>query len=127
MGLYAIIAAQGTSSAAAAVATAAATAAADVAAPVLGVLAFTYGSDADATLSAPQAANGICKVSGAVISATRKLICPLTAGATLILDNQEGHSVTVIGATGTGITVATTKSALLWCDGTNWNRVTPDT
>lgn len=91
------------------------------------LLPFTFGSDADATLSAPQAAHGIIAVTGAVISATRKLIYPLTAGQVLFVDNQEGHSVTVIGATGTGITVATTKHAIVYCDGTNWIRITADT
>jgi hypothetical protein len=90
---------------------------------VVGESSFTFGSDANGTLPA---LTGIVKVTGSVISVTRSLFASLTAGAVVILSNQEGHSVTFIGATGTGVTVATTKSAILRCDGTNWIRVTAD-
>lgn len=95
--------------------------------PVEGVTSFTFSSDANKVATQAQYKNGILLVTGAVISATRNIQYPLVAGAVLIVDNQEGHSVQIIGPTGTGVTVATTKRAIVYCDGTNWNRVTPDT
>jgi hypothetical protein len=95
--------------------------------PADGVTTFTFGSDANATLSQVQYVSPILKVTGAVISVTRNIVYPLFAGARLLVVNAEAHSVQIIGATGTGITVATDKTAMLWCDGTNWLRVTADT
>lgn len=94
--------------------------------PTGGVTSFTFATDANTTLTQAQYVNPILVVATGVATATRNIVYPLAAGAKLLVRNNNGQSVQIIGATGTGITVATTKTAMLWCDGTNWLRVTAD-
>lgn len=62
------------------------------------------------------------------LTATRNVVLPLVAGCIVFVENltSGSQSLQFIGATGTGITVATGKRAMLGCDGTNWNRFGPD-
>lgn len=91
--------------------------------------AVSYASDANKTLTAAEYAAPLLVVTSAVsLTATRNLVVPLTAGAVWIVVNTTtgGQSIQVIGATGTGVTIATGKTALVRADGTNIVRITAD-
>jgi hypothetical protein len=90
---------------------------------------ISFSSDANKTLTSSEYDAPILDIgSGTTLTATRNLVLPLTDGAVVFVNNQStgGQSVQVIGSTGTGITIATAKAALLWCDGTNWKRMSAD-
>lgn len=90
------------------------------------VLAKTWPSDANYTLTAAEARARYIRLSGATLTATRNLVVPLH-GCWMVHNNTGGgQSVQVIGATGTGITIATGKTAIVAGDGTNINRITAD-
>jgi hypothetical protein len=97
-----------------------------------GFLAFSWTAtgDANATLTASQSANVILSLSGATLTATRNLIVtnPTAAGGIYIVKNATGgaQSVQIIGSSGTGITIATGKTAMVAWDGTNFIRLTAD-
>ena len=88
--------------------------------------AITFGSDANKTLTTSEYDGIILDVQSGTITTTRDLIVPLTTGALWIVRNNNAQSVRVIGSSGTGITIATTKTAIVACDGTNIFRVTAD-
>jgi hypothetical protein len=98
----------------------------------LGLLAFSWVAtgDANATLTATQCANPIIVCSGATLTATRNLIVvnPNAAGGIYCIKNSTGgaQSIQIIGTSGTGITIATGKTALVFWDGTNFQRMTAD-
>jgi hypothetical protein len=96
----------------------------------VGHLAFTWPSDANATLTGTQCANVILNTSGATLTGTRNLIVtnPTAAGGIYFVKNGTGgaQSIQIIGSTGTGITIATAKSAWVFWDGTNFVRMTAD-
>jgi hypothetical protein len=84
-------------------------------------------ADANVTLTSAEAQNNIIECTGA-LTALRDLIVPLTAKQwTVYANTTGGFGVRVIGASGTGITVADTKHAIVYADGTNVVRVTADT
>jgi hypothetical protein len=96
-----------------------------------GLLAFSWVAtgDANATLTASQAANPIIVCTGATLTATRNLIVPNPiAGGVYFVKNSTGgaQSIQIIGASGTGITIATGKTAMVAFDGTNFIRLTAD-
>jgi hypothetical protein len=82
-------------------------------------------SDANTTLSYAEARARIMDFSG-TLTTTRDIIVPLSPKEWIVY-NGTGQSLRFIGATGTGITVATTKRAIIYADGTNVVRVTADT
>lgn len=82
-------------------------------------------SDANTTLSYAEARARIMDFSG-TLSATRDIVVPLSPKEWIVY-NGTGQSLRFIGPTGTGITVATTKRAIIYADGTNVVRVTADT
>lgn len=82
-------------------------------------------SDANTSLSYAEARNEILTFSG-TLTTTRDIILPLIPKQWTVY-NGTGQSLRFIGATGTGITVATLKSAIVMADGTNVVRVTADT
>jgi hypothetical protein len=82
-------------------------------------------SDANYTLSAAEYRRKVVKLTG-TLSATRNLVLPTVAGAIFIIDNQTTQSLVVKTNAGTGPTIATTKRATLYCDGTDYIRVTAD-
>jgi hypothetical protein len=85
-----------------------------------GRAAIAYGSDADLTPSAAQYANpNLDLTSGVSLTATRKLILPLSAGAVWNIFNNTtgGQLINVIGASGTGVLVAPGRHATVVCDG----------
>lgn len=95
--------------------------------PAYGRAAVVFPSDANYTTSATERECRTLSVTG-TISATRNVVLDLTDGAEHVVYNGTtgGFSIQVIGATGTGITIANGKTAIVRCDGTNWLRVTAD-
>ena len=63
------------------------------------------------------------------LTATRNIFVPITSGYkwTVFNGTTGAQSLQFIGTGGTGITVANGKRAILYADGTNIQRVTPDT
>lgn len=96
-----------------------------------GRAALTFASDANKTLSAAEACNRYLDLgTGTALTATRNLVVPLTpAGRHWTCRNgtNGGQSVTVIGASGTGVTIANGMRAEVMSSGTDILRVTPDT
>ncbi len=89
----------------------------------------SFASDANLTLGSSLYPAGILVVSStATLTATRSLIYPLNQGGVALVRNATtgGQAITVIGATGTGVTIANGKTALVYCDGTNFGRGTAD-
>lgn len=83
-------------------------------------------SDANTTLTHPQAANATLTFTG-TLTTTRDIVVPLVGKRQWTVYNGTGQSLRFIGATGTGITVATLKHAIVRSDGTNIVRVMADT
>ena len=93
---------------------------------------FLYGrfvqamADANQTLTYQQAMCESMELTGA-LSALRDVTVPLVPrNYTVFANTTGGFGVRVIGATGTGITIADGKRAIVECDGTNVVRVTAD-
>ena len=83
-------------------------------------------TDANTTLTQPEASNAILTFTG-TLSTTRDIVVPLVGKRQWTVYNGSSQSLRFIGATGTGITVATLKHAIVRSDGTNIVRVTADT
>ena len=83
-------------------------------------------SDANTTLTQPEAACAVLTFTG-TLSTTRDIVVPLVGKRQWTVYNGTGQSLRFIGASGTGITVATLKHAIVRSDGTNIVRVTADT
>ena len=84
-------------------------------------------ANANQTLSAVEARCQILECTGA-LTALRNLVVPLGPQQWTVFANVTGgFGVQVIGATGTGVTIADGKRAIVYSDGTNVVRVTPDT
>jgi hypothetical protein len=81
-------------------------------------------SDANTTLTAAEARPKTLNFSG-TLTATRNVVLPLTKRIWFVY-NGTNQSLQFIGATGTGITVATTKRAIIASDGTNIVRFSAD-
>lgn len=94
-----------------------------------GLLARVMASDANVTLTYAEAVCDILQFTSSVsLSATRDIVLPLVAKQYTVFNNTTGgQSLQFIGATGTGITVANGKRAIIYADGTNIVRVTADT
>jgi hypothetical protein len=93
---------------------------------------FLYGrftlamADANKTLTYEQAMAESMELTGA-LTALRDVVVPLVPRAwTVYANTSGGFGVRVIGASGTGITVADGKRAIVECDGTNVVRITAD-
>lgn len=83
-------------------------------------------SDANLTLSQAQAANNIVELTG-TLTAARNIVVPLSQGITAFYNGTGGgFGLQVIGATGTGVTIANNKRAMVYADGTNVVRLTAD-
>jgi hypothetical protein len=82
-------------------------------------------SDANTTLTQAEAANSTLTFAG-TLTGTRDIVVPLVGKRQWTVYNGTGQSLQFIGASGTGITVATVKHAILRSDGTNIVRVTAD-
>ena len=82
-------------------------------------------SDANTTLTQAESANAALTFTG-TLTATRDIVVPLVGKRQWTVYNGTGQSLRFIGASGTGITVATAKHAVVRSDGTNIVRVTAD-
>jgi hypothetical protein len=85
-------------------------------------------TDANITLTAAEARNQILRITSSVsLTATRNVVVPL-APQIWVVDNSTtgGQSLQFIGATGTGVTVANARRAVIFADGTNIVRASPD-
>lgn len=84
--------------------------------------AVSYASDANKTLSSSEYNCHDLTVTSAVsLTATRDLVLPLTAGGTWRIYNGTtgSQSIRAIGATGTGVTIASGQWGTVRADGTN--------
>lgn len=90
--------------------------------------AVSITSDANRTLSAQEARARLLAVTSTVsLTATRNLVVPLGPQWWIVTNATTGaQSLQVIGASGTGITIANGKTALVAADGTNVIRLTAD-
>ena len=88
-------------------------------------LAKALASDANYTLTQPEAACAVMAFTG-TLTATRDIVVPLVGKRQWTVYNGTGQSLCFIGASGTGITVATLKHAIVRSDGTNIVRITAD-
>jgi hypothetical protein len=93
---------------------------------------FLYGrftlamADANKTLTYEQAMAESMELTGA-LTALRDVIVPLVPRSYIVFANTSGgFGVRVISTSGTGITVADGKRAIVECDGTNVVRITAD-
>jgi hypothetical protein len=86
-------------------------------------------TDADLTPTAAQLDADIIELITGVYTAGRNVFLPLVSGLQFTVFNNQGgaFAATFKGASGTGIAVAQGKRAIIYCDGTNWVRVTADT
>ena len=90
-----------------------------------GRLAKTMG-DANTTLTQAEARNNI-ELTG-TLTAARNIVLPLAVRQYTVFNGTTGgFGLQFIGASGTGITVASGKRAIVYADGTNIVRVTADT
>lgn len=91
-------------------------------------VAYSFSSDANKTLTAAEARGNVIDCTSAVsLSTTRNLVVPLNLAPTVVKNGTTGgQSIQVIGASGTGVTIATGKVAIVFGDGTNIVRVTAD-
>ena len=92
----------------------------------ISLLTKAFPSDANYTLLAAEADVDYIKVSSGTITATRDLVVPISFPKQWTVINANAQSVRIIGATGTGITIATNKTAIVMADGTNVVRITAD-
>jgi len=84
-------------------------------------------SDANATLNQAEAMNNVLEFTG-TLTAARNIVLPLVPRQYTVFNNTTGgFGLQFIGASGTGITVAAGKRAIIYADGTNVVRVTADT
>ena len=90
-----------------------------------GRLAKTMG-DANTTLTQAEARNNIIELTG-TLTAARNIVLPLVVRQYTVFNGSTGgFGLQFIGASGTGITVAAGKRAIVYADGTNIVRVTAD-
>lgn len=89
---------------------------------------IVMASDANITLTQAQAVGSILSVTSSVsLTTTRNVVVPLASQQWTVYNGTTGaQSLQFIGASGTGITVANGKRAILYADGTNVVRVTAD-
>jgi hypothetical protein len=83
-------------------------------------------TDANQTLNAVQARCRILRFTG-TLTAQRNIVVPLAEQEWIVQNNTTGgFGLQFIGATGTGVVVAAARHAIVYSDGTNVVRVTPD-
>jgi hypothetical protein len=95
---------------------------------VAGLLSRSMTSDANITLTAAEARNQVLRFTSTVsLTTTRDVIVPLAPQIWTVSNETTGaQSLRFIGATGTGITVANARRAIIFSDGTNIVRATAD-
>lgn len=94
------------------------------------LITIPFSSDANYTaLISDYRAKIIQFIGGTTLTGTRDVIVPLIAGYqwTIFNGTTGAQAIRIIGATGTGITIANNMRAIVYADGTNIVRVTPNT
>ena len=96
--------------------------------PAKPLVAVTMASDANKTLTYQEAAGDIISVTSSVsLTGTRDIVLPLNAKMWVVYNGTTGsQSLQFIGSSGTGVTVANGKRAIIYADGSNVVRVTAD-
>jgi hypothetical protein len=99
----------------------------DVGAAQWGRVSKSVAGAVDVVLTQNEYENRILELTGA-ITASINVIVPLSDGRDwVVFNNSTGaFTVTIKGATGTGIVVGTGKRAIVYTDGTNVVRATAD-
>lgn len=97
-----------------------------------GVLTKAMSSDANYTLSAAEARNRILQIiGGTALSATRNIFIPAVARYYIVYNGSTGAQsiqfITPSGSPQVGVVIANGKRAIIYCDGADVWRVTPDT
>jgi hypothetical protein len=96
-------------------------------APVNPRVTVNVAGSANVTLTRAQAQAQIIECTGA-LTGNIQVVVPLNPQQWMIFNNTSGaFTLTVIGASGTGIVIATGKRAIIYADSTNVVRVTSDT
>ena len=95
---------------------------------VAGLLSRSMTADANITLTAAEARNQVLRFTSTIsLTTTRDVIVPLAPQIWTVSNETTGaQSLRFIGATGTGITVANARRAIIFSDGTNIVRATAD-
>ena len=95
---------------------------------VAGLLSRSMTADANITLTAAEARNQVLRFTSTIsLTTTRDVIVPLAPQIWTVSNETNGaQSLRFIGATGTGITVANARRAIIFSDGTNIVRATAD-
>lgn len=90
---------------------------------VLGSTTVNFPANGNLTINAQEWSNQFILVTSSIsLSATYQLICPLIEGITFNIKNSTtgGHSITVIGSSGSGVTVSNGAVVGVVCDGNNY-------
>lgn len=93
---------------------------------VLGNYNVVFAADATHTMSSTEYSNYFLDVTSSVsLTATRNLIAPLTQGQAFVVQNNTtgGQSITIIGSSGSGVTIADGYTVAVICDGNNYIQV----
>ena len=95
---------------------------------VAGLLSRSMTSDANITLTAAEARNQVLRFTSTIsLTTTRDVIVPLAPQIWTVSNETTGaQSLRFIGLSGTGITVANARRAIIFSDGTNIVRATAD-
>ena len=93
--------------------------------PLINCPSVNFATDANHTMSYPEMSGSsgfLLVTSGVSLTATRNLIAPLVQGFMWAIENATtgGHSIQVIGTTGTGVTIPSGYTMPVYCDGTNY-------
>jgi hypothetical protein len=89
--------------------------------------AIAMASDANKTLTQAEARADILDITSVGLTATRNIVLPLAAKQWTVANlTTGGQALQFIGATGTGVTVANAKRAIIYSDGTNIVRAGAD-
>jgi hypothetical protein len=84
-----------------------------------GILTLSVAGSANVTLTRAQAANDVLQFTG-LLTGNIQVIVPLAADEWIVYNNTTGaFSLTVIGATGTGVAVTQGQRVIVYSDGTN--------
>lgn len=90
---------------------------------ILGNYNVVFGSDSNHTMIPAEYSNSFLDLtSNVTLTATRQLIAPLNQGQAYVIQNNTtgGHSITVIGSSGTGTTIPNGQTISVVCDGLNY-------
>jgi hypothetical protein len=95
-------------------------------APILGNYNVIFTSNVSHTMSATEYSNYFLEVTSSItLSAPQNLIAPLTQGQSFAIQNNTtgGQSITIIGSSGTGVTITDGYTVAVVCDGYNYIQI----